>query len=64
VFLAERWNLKEAGVLLGAIGARTSRVELGTGLIAAEAMHPLHAAGLGSTLTAVFGSRVVLGDRS
>ncbi|MCW3010342.1 MAG: hypothetical protein JWO90_746, partial [Solirubrobacterales bacterium] len=26
VFLSERWNLKEAAVLLGAVGARTSRI--------------------------------------
>jgi 5,10-methylenetetrahydromethanopterin reductase len=61
IFLSERWNLKEAGVILGAIGARTERVELGTGLIAAGSWHPLHAAALGSTLTAAFGPRVVLG---
>jgi 5,10-methylenetetrahydromethanopterin reductase len=61
IFLSERWNLKEAGVLLGAIGARTERVELGTGLIAAGSWHPLHAAALGSTLTAAFGPRVVIG---
>ena len=61
IFLSERWNLKEAGVILGAIGARTRRVELGTGLIAAGSWHPLHAAALGSTLSAAFGNRVVLG---
>jgi probable F420-dependent oxidoreductase len=61
IFLSERWNLKEAGVILGAIGARTERVDLGTGLIAAGSWHPLHAAALGSTLTAAFGPRVVLG---
>jgi 5,10-methylenetetrahydromethanopterin reductase len=61
IFLSERWNLKEAGALLGGIGARTARVELGTGLIAAGSWHPLHTAALGSTLTAAFGNRVVLG---
>jgi probable F420-dependent oxidoreductase len=61
IFLSERWNLKEAGVLLGAIGARTERVGLGTGLIAAGSWHPLHTAALGSTMTAAFGPRVVLG---
>jgi probable F420-dependent oxidoreductase len=61
IFISERWNLKEAGVILGGIGARTERVELGTGLIAAGSWHPLHTAALGSTLTAAFGPRVVLG---
>jgi 5,10-methylenetetrahydromethanopterin reductase len=61
IFLSERWNLKEAGVLLGAIGARTERIDLCTGLIAAGSWHPLHTAALGSTMTAAFGPRVVLG---
>jgi 5,10-methylenetetrahydromethanopterin reductase len=61
IFISERWNLKESGVILGGIGARTKTVELGTGLIAAGSWHPLHTAALGSTLTAAFGNRVVLG---
>jgi probable F420-dependent oxidoreductase len=61
VFLSERWNLKEAGALLGAAGARTSRIGLGTGVIPPAARHPLHAAALGSTMQAAFGPRFVLG---
>lgn len=61
IFVSERWNLKEAAVLLGAVGARTRRVGLGTGLINPSSRHPLHAAAVGSTLTAAFGNRVVLG---
>ncbi|MCW3015600.1 MAG: family class F420-dependent oxidoreductase [Solirubrobacterales bacterium] len=61
VFLSERWNLKEAGVLLGAIAARTSRIELASGIITTPARHPLHAAGLGATMQAAFGPRFVLG---
>jgi Luciferase-like monooxygenase len=52
VFISERWNLKEASVLLGAVGALTSRVGLRTGLINPSARHPLHTAAVGSTLTA------------
>lgn len=61
VFLSERWHLKEAGALLGAIGARTDRIDLATGVIPPAARHPLHAAGLGSTMQAAFGPRFVLG---
>jgi probable F420-dependent oxidoreductase len=61
VFLSERWNLKEAGVLLGAIAARTSRIEVASGIITTPARHPLHAAGLGATMQAAFGPRFVLG---
>jgi probable F420-dependent oxidoreductase len=61
VFISERWNLKEAGVMLGAIGARTTRIGLGTGLVNAASRHPLHMAALGSTLNAAVGNRFVLG---
>lgn len=61
VFLSERWNLKEAGVILGGVGARTSRLGLGTGVIPPTARHPLHAAALGSTMHAAYGPRFVLG---
>ena len=61
IFLSERWNMKEAAVILSAIGARTSRVHLGTGLISAASRHPLHAAAFGATMHAIHGPRFVLG---
>lgn len=61
VFLSERWNLKEAGVILGAIAARTTRIDVATGVLTPAARHPLHAAALGSTIHAAFGPRFVLG---
>jgi probable F420-dependent oxidoreductase len=61
VFLSERWNLKEAGVVLGAIAARTERIEVAPGIITAAARHPLHMAGMAATFQATFGSRFVLG---
>lgn len=61
VFLSERWNLKEAGALLGGVGALTSTIGLGTGVIPAMARHPLHAAAFGSTMQAAYGPRFVLG---
>jgi 5,10-methylenetetrahydromethanopterin reductase len=61
IFLSERWNLKEAGALLGGAGARTSRIGLATGVLTTAARHPLHAAALGSTMQAAYGPRFVLG---
>ncbi len=61
IFLSERWNLKEAGALLGGVGARTSRIELATGVLTPTSRHPLHAAALGSTIQAAYGPRFVLG---
>lgn len=61
VFLSERWNLKEAGVLLGAVGGRTTRIGLGTGLISPARRHVLHTAAIGATMQATFGPRFVLG---
>jgi probable F420-dependent oxidoreductase len=61
IFLSERWNLKEAGALLGGVGALTKRIGLATGLINPASRHPLHAAALGSTMTAAYGNRFVLG---
>jgi probable F420-dependent oxidoreductase len=60
-FLSERWNLKEAGVVLAAIAARTTRIDVASGIITTPARHPLHAAGLGATMQAAFGPRFVLG---
>lgn len=61
VFLSERWNLKEAAVLLGAVGARTSRVGLATGLVSPARRHVLHTAAFGATMNAAFGPRFTLG---
>jgi 5,10-methylenetetrahydromethanopterin reductase len=61
VFLSERWNLKEAGVVLGAVGARTARVGLGTGLVSPARRHVLHMAAFGATMHAAFGPRFILG---
>jgi 5,10-methylenetetrahydromethanopterin reductase len=61
VFFSERWNLKEAGVFLGAVGARTSGIGLGTGLVSPARRHVLHMAALGATMQAAFGPRFILG---
>jgi alkanesulfonate monooxygenase SsuD/methylene tetrahydromethanopterin reductase-like flavin-dependent oxidoreductase (luciferase family) len=61
VFLSERWNLKESAVVLGAIGARTERIGLGTGLISPARRRVLHTAAFGATMQAACGPRFVLG---
>lgn len=61
VYFSERWNLKEASVVLGAVGARTSRVGLGTGLVSPARRHVLHMAAFGATMHAAFGPRFILG---
>jgi probable F420-dependent oxidoreductase len=61
VFLSERYNLKEAGVILGGVAARTSRLGVGTGVIAVRSRHPLMTAAMGATLHAAYGPRFVLG---
>jgi alkanesulfonate monooxygenase SsuD/methylene tetrahydromethanopterin reductase-like flavin-dependent oxidoreductase (luciferase family) len=61
VFLSERYNLKEAGVLLGGVGARTTRLGLATGVVALRTRHPLMMVAMGATLHAAFGPRFVLG---
>lgn len=60
-YLSERWNLKEAGVVLGAVGARTERIGLGTGMVSPARRHVLHMAAFGATMHAAFGPRFVLG---
>lgn len=60
-YLSERWNLKDAGVLLGAVGAGTERIGLGTGLVSPARRHVLHMAAFGATMHAAFGPRFVLG---
>jgi 5,10-methylenetetrahydromethanopterin reductase len=61
VFLSERFNLKEAAVILGAIGGRTERIGLATGLVSPGRRHLSHMAAFGATMQACFGPRFVLG---
>ncbi|MHB8694510.1 MAG: TIGR03857 family LLM class F420-dependent oxidoreductase [Solirubrobacteraceae bacterium] len=61
VFLSERFDLKDAGALLGGVLARTSRLEAGTGIMAAGARSPLMAASMAATLQAAYGHRFVFG---
>jgi 5,10-methylenetetrahydromethanopterin reductase len=61
VFLAERPELKEPGAILGGIAARTTRLGVATGIIAAGSRHPMLLASLGATMQAAYGPRFTLG---
>lgn len=61
IWLSERYDLKEAGVLLGAMAALTSRLELGTAALIPSTRPPILTAALGATLHSAFGPRLTLG---
>ena len=61
VYMSERYNLKEAGTVLGGVGALTSRIGIATGVIAARSRHPLMTAALGASMQACYGPRFVIG---
>jgi probable F420-dependent oxidoreductase len=61
VFLSERHDIKEAGVILGGVGALTSRIEIGTGAVSVPSRDPRMAAALGATMHAAYGPRFILG---
>jgi probable F420-dependent oxidoreductase len=61
IWLSERYDLKDAGVGLGAAAAATRRVGLATGVVAADARRPLLTAAMAASLQAISGGRVTLG---
>lgn len=61
VFMSERYSVKEAGSVLGGVGALTSRIGYGTGLIAVQSRHPLMTAALGATQHSCYGPRFTIG---
>src|SRR5579875_3798560 len=60
-WLSERFDLKDAGAILGGVAARTTRFGVGTGVWATPSRHPIVAASFGATMTALYGPRFVLG---
>ena len=60
-WLPERYNIKEAGVLLGAMGSVTSRIPLGPGPLSVGARPPIVIASIAATFQSLFGERFVLG---
>jgi 5,10-methylenetetrahydromethanopterin reductase len=61
IWLSERWDIKEADVILSGIAARTSRLEVGTGVIGPTTRHPWAVASLAATMQACYGNRFILG---
>jgi probable F420-dependent oxidoreductase len=61
IWLSERIDIKNADVILSGIGARTTRLELGTGVIDPTTRHPWVTAALAATMHACYGPRFVLG---
>jgi probable F420-dependent oxidoreductase len=61
VWLSERYDLKEAGAILGGIAARTSRLGIASGIVATGSRSPLMTAAMAATLQATYGHRFVLG---
>ena len=61
LWLSERYDLKEAGALLGGMAARTTRLELGTSALFPGSRNPLLTAALGATMHSAYGPRFTLG---
>ena len=61
VFLSERFNLKDAGVLAGAAAAATTRLGIATAATNHNTRHPLVTATMASTLHRLSGGRYALG---
>jgi 5,10-methylenetetrahydromethanopterin reductase len=60
-WLPERYNIKEAGTLLGAMGAVTTRIGLGPGPLSAGSRPPVVIAAMAATFQSLFGERFSLG---
>jgi probable F420-dependent oxidoreductase len=60
-WLPERYNIKESGTLLGALGAATTRIPLGPGPLSAGSRPPIVIASMAATFQSLFGERFVLG---
>ena len=61
VFLSERFNLKDAGVLAGAAAAVSRRIGIGTAATNHNTRHPLVTATMATTLHRLSGGRYALG---
>lgn len=61
IWFSERYDLKEMGVITGAVSALTSRINFASGLLAAGSRHPLMTAAWAATTQALFGNRLTIG---
>jgi 5,10-methylenetetrahydromethanopterin reductase len=61
LWLSERYDLKEAGALLGGMAATTSRLKLGTAALFPGSRSVMLTAALGATMHSAYGPRFTLG---
>lgn len=61
IFLSERFNVKDAGVMAGAAGAATERIGIATAATNHNTRHPLVTATLATTMHRLTGGRYALG---
>lgn len=61
VWLSERIDIKWADVILSGIAARTTRLEVGTGVVDPTTRHPWAMAAMAATMQACYGERFNLG---
>lgn len=61
VFLSERWDIKQADVILSGAAARTSHIEVGTAMICPPTRQPWLMAAFAATMQACYGPRFTLG---
>lgn len=61
IWISERWEGKEAGVLCGAISQVTRRIRIVAGLIHFAGRHPLVIAGVGATMQRLSEGRFLMG---
>jgi probable F420-dependent oxidoreductase len=61
VFLSERWDIKQADVILSGAAARTSRITVGTAMVCPPTRQPWLMAAFAATMQACYGPRFTLG---
>ncbi|HET7736520.1 MAG TPA: TIGR03857 family LLM class F420-dependent oxidoreductase [Nocardioidaceae bacterium] len=61
IFLSERFNVKDAGVMAGAVAAVTERIGIGTAATNHNTRHPLVTATMAASLHRMTGGRYALG---
>lgn len=60
-WLSERWDIKQADVILSGAAARTSRIEVGTAMVCPPTRQPWLMAAMAATMQACYGPRFTLG---
>jgi alkanesulfonate monooxygenase SsuD/methylene tetrahydromethanopterin reductase-like flavin-dependent oxidoreductase (luciferase family) len=61
IWLPERYNIKEAGVMVGAMAARTGRIGVGAGPLSVFSRPPVVTAAIGATMQSLVGDLFTLG---